>query len=142
MNELDAFRSEVNVNLAYGALADYDLPVTGDDGGFPVVVALESERLSSLLGRLRAVGGYANLFVRGKASGQVRIRLVSVVSTSCSIGEPDDLMVGPDAPGPEATVGMFVDYLELRPNGVAISAVVGHEAYARDPQTVEFAGAV
>lgn len=58
--------SEVNVNLAHGDLADYDLPVTGDDGGFPVVVALESERLSTLSGRLRAVGGYANVFVRGR----------------------------------------------------------------------------
>jgi len=142
MNELDAFRSEVNVNLAYGALADYDLPVTADDGGFPVVVALEHERLSTLLGRLRAVGGNADLFVRGEASGRVRVRLVSVVSTSCAIGDPDDVMVGPDAPGPDATVGMFVDYLELRPNGVAISAVVGHWSYARDPQTVEFAGAM
>lgn len=49
---------------------------------------------------------------------------------------------GRQGPGPDATVGMFVDYLELRPNGVAISAVIGRHAYARDPQTVEFAGAV
>lgn len=141
MDELDAFRSEVNVNLAYGALADFLLPVTGDDGSFPVVVALENERVSTMLGRIRAVGGFANLFVRGQVGNEVRVRFVSVVNDTCAIRDPDDRMVGSDAPGPDATVGMFVDYLETQPNGIALSAVVGHPACARDPRVVEFADA-
>lgn len=141
MDELDAFRSEVNINLAYGALADFMLPVTSDDGGFPVVVALEPERMSALLGRIRAVGGYANVFVRGEADGEVVVRMVSVVGDACAIPTPDALMLGTEAPGPGATVGMFVDYLETQPNGVALSAVVGHPARARNPQIVEFADA-
>ena len=141
MDDVDAFRSEVNLNLAYGALADFMLPVTSDDGGLPVVVALESERMSTLLGRIRAVGGYANLFVRGEVADRVRIRLVSVVSDACAIPDSDDVMAGSETPGPGANVGMFVDYLETQPNGVALSAAVGHPACARDPCVVEFADA-
>ena len=115
---LDDFRSEVNFNLACGALVDLELPVTGDDGGCPVVVALEDERLSTLLGRIRAVGGFANLFVRGPD----RVRMVSVIGDSCAIAAPDDVMTGTDAPGPSATVGMFIDHVERNPNGVMISA--------------------
>ena len=120
----------MNQNLAYGALADLNLPVTSDDGGYPVAVALEDERLSVLLGRLRAVGGFANLFVRGDK----RVRGVSVVDTECAIGDPDDDMTGDDSPGPDVTVGMFLDYLERRPNGVILSAAVGHPARARRPR--------
>ncbi len=98
----------MNWNLACGSLADLDLPVTGDDGGYPVVVALDSEPLHVLLGRLRAVGGFANLFVW--AAGEVR--LVSVIDNRCAIPEPDDDMSPPpERPGANATVGMFLDYL-------------------------------
>lgn len=130
---LDAFRLEVNLDLACGALADFDLPVTGDDGGRPVIVALEDERLSMLLGRIRAVGGFANLFVRGPQ----RVRMVSVIGDACAIPTPDDVMIGTEAPGPTAAVGTFVDYLEKNPSGVTLSAAVGHSACARDPQTVK-----
>ncbi|SKU56834.1 Uncharacterised protein [Mycobacteroides abscessus subsp. massiliense] len=133
MEELDAFRREVNLNIAFGALADIDLPVTSDDGGFPVVVALGGERLSVVLGRLRAVGGYANLIVRG--DGQVR--MASVIGPECAIGEPDDTMVGDQAPGANATIGMFLDYVQRNPNGVTISAALGHPACARDARSVE-----
>jgi len=132
---LDAFRREVNVNLACGALVDFDLPVTSDHGGHPVVVALEEERVSALLGRIRAVGGFANLFVRGSK----QVRMVSVIGDSCAIATPDDVMTGDDVPGPTATVGMFIDYVERNPNGVAISAAVGHPSCARDSRVVEFA---
>ncbi|MCA4754840.1 MULTISPECIES: hypothetical protein [Mycolicibacterium] len=133
--ELDEFRREVNMDLACGSLADQELPVTSDDGGHPVVVALESEQLSILLGRIRAVGGFANLFVRGPR----RVRLVSVIGDACAIPTPDDVMTGADAPGPGATVGMFIDYVERNPSGVAISAAVGHPSCARDARPVELA---
>jgi hypothetical protein len=134
-SRLDAFRREVNWNLACGVLADFDLPVTGDDGGFPVVVALEDERLSVVLGRLRAVGGFANLFVKGDG----KVRMASVIRAACAIGTPDDVLTGDDSPGATATVGIFLDYVERNPNGVTVSAAVGHPACARDARTVEFA---
>ncbi|MDY6810171.1 MAG: hypothetical protein SW127_14300 [Actinomycetota bacterium] len=132
---LDKFRNEVNWNLAWGALADEALAVTSDEGGCPVVVALEEETMSLVFERLRAVGGAANLFVRG--DGQVRI--VSVIDESCAIATPDDDMSAErERPAADATVGMFLDYLTTRPNGVAISAALGHPARARDPHPVEF----
>jgi len=133
---LDIFRREVNRDLAYGALADMDLPVTSDDGGCPVVVALDHERLSVVLGRLRAVGGFANLFVRGEDC----VRLASVIGAECAIPDPDDNMTGDDGPGADATVGMFLDYVARRPNGVMLSEAIGRPACARDAHTVEFAG--
>jgi hypothetical protein len=132
-SKLDIFRREVNRNLAFGALADVELPVTSDDGGCPVVVALEEERLSVVLGRLRAVGGFANLFVRG----QGRVRMASVIGESCAIAVPDDEMIGDESPGPDATVGMFLDYVARRPNGVMLSAAVGQPACARDARIVD-----
>lgn len=49
------------------------------------------------------------------------------------MSEPDE------APGIDATVGMFVDWLEHCPNGVKLSAAaVGQQdAYARDAQDIE-----
>ncbi|MBF6350345.1 hypothetical protein IU448_15160 [Nocardia flavorosea] len=64
-SQLDEFRREVNLALAVGAFGDLELPATSDDGGHPVVVALEDESLSVVLDRLGAVGGRATLFVRG-----------------------------------------------------------------------------
>lgn len=136
-SQLDEFRREVNYNLAVGALADFDLPVTSDDGGCPVVVAFEDESLSTVLGRLRAVGGYANLFVRCDE----HVRLVSVIDDGAALMEASDDMTGDEGPGPDATVGMFVDWVERCPHGVKISGAVGHPAYARDAQNVELASA-
>lgn len=133
-SQLDAFRREVNFNLAIGALADVDLPVTGDDGGCPVVVALEEEALSTVLGRLRAVGGYANLFVRGTEG----VRMASVIENVSAIADASDDMTPPgEEPGANATVGIFLDWVERCPNGVKISEAVGHPAYARDARNVD-----
>jgi hypothetical protein len=132
--QLDAFRREVNINLAIGALADYELPVTSDDGGCPVVVALEDEALSTVLGRLRAVGGYANLFVRGPSG----VRMASVIKeASALIGASDDMTPDGERPDPQATVGMFLDWVERCPHGVKISEAVGQPAWARDAKPVE-----
>ncbi|CPZ82713.1 Uncharacterised protein [Mycobacteroides abscessus] len=87
---LDVLRRKIDWNLACGALADADLLVTSDDGGFPVVVALEEEPLSILLGRLRAVGGYANLFVEG-VNGSVR--RVSAIGEVSSLRHADDRLL-------------------------------------------------
>lgn len=137
LSNLDAFRVEVDWNLACGVLADHELRVTSDGGDHVVVVALAEEPLSILLGRLRAVGGYANLFVKG-AHG---VRMVSVIKDDCAIGDPDDDLTPPaERPGATATVGMFLDYLDHRPNGVRLSMVnPAQPAVARDSREVEFA---
>ncbi len=49
--------------------------------------------------------------------------MASVIGAECAIGQPDDDMSGDEAPGADATVGMFLDYLERRPNGVILSAL-------------------
>lgn len=135
---LDKFRNEVNWNLACGSVVEKALAVTSNDGGCPVVVALEEETMSSVFGRLRAVGGAANLFVQGDG----RVRIVSVIDESCAIATPDDDMTAEgERPAVDATVGMFVDYIATQPHGVAISAALGHPARARDPQPVKFASA-
>ncbi|TLF75798.1 hypothetical protein [Nocardia cyriacigeorgica] len=131
---LDAFRREVNFNLAMGALADYELPVTGVDGSCPVVVALEDEALSTLLGRIRAVGGYANLFVRGDGT----VRMASVIDESCALVDAsDDMTPYGERPDPNATVGMFLDWVQKCPHGVKISNAVGQPAWARDAKPVQ-----
>ncbi|OBG83293.1 hypothetical protein A5699_04660 [Mycobacterium sp. E802] len=137
-SRLDAFRREVNWQLACGALAEVDLEVTNDDGEFPVIVALSEERWSTVLGRIRAVGGYANLFVEAEGG---KVWAASVIGTACAIGEPepDDILTGDDAPGADATVGMFLEYVVRRPHGVQVSAAMGHPACARDARTVDFA---
>ena len=134
---LDAFRAEVDWNLACGALADQELRVTSEDGDHVVVVALAKEPLSILLGRLRGVGGYANLFVKSPQG----VRMVSVIKDVCAIGDPDDDMAPPaEGPGATATVGMFLDYLDHCPNGVRLSMVnPAQPAVARDSHEVEFA---
>jgi hypothetical protein len=71
--------------------------------------------------------------------GDGRVRAASVIGETCAIPTPDDKLTGDDAPGADATVGMFLDYVESQPNGVAVSAAVGHPACARDARTVEFA---
>jgi hypothetical protein len=106
--------------------------VTGIDGGHPVVVALADEFLSTLLGRLRAVGGFATLFVEDGSA----IRVVSVIDARSAIREPQEKVSVPlDT---SATVGMFLDYVEMHPDGVALS-VLG-SALAKDARRVEVAG--
>lgn len=130
---LDRLRLEVNLNLAYGAVSDLPL-VTNDDGDSPVVVALDSEPLSTMLGRIRAVGGCGIVFSRG-ASGSVR--MLSVIQGECALHSPADSVT----PGAGATVGMFLDYVELHPDGVAIPAAFDHPAMARDAREVELTSA-
>lgn len=137
MDDLDGFRCEVNHNIALGVV---DLPVVDDQGTTPVVVALEEELLSTVLGRLRSVGGYANLFVRSPGG---RVDFVSVIDSASAIAVADDDLTGQgDAPGSDATIGIFLQYLQTQPNGVKLSAdAVGHAATVKDPHPVEFQAA-
>lgn len=125
---LKQFRHELDISLKHGALTDFKLPVTSNDGTAPIVVALASERVSALTERIQSAGGYANVFVKDGP----RVRFVSVIEEACAIGDSDDSMVGDEAPSATSTIGMLLDYVEGKPNGVTISAVLGHPACARD----------
>ena len=131
--QLEQFRREVDVNLERGALVDFKFPVTGDDGSFPIVVAFADEPVSALTERIQAIGGYANVFVKDGGG----VRFVSVIEEVCAIADPDDRMVGDDAPGATSTIGMLLAYVERHPNGVTISAALGHPACACDARQVE-----
>lgn len=130
-SQLEQFRRKVEVNLERGAI---DLPITGDDGSCPIVVAFADEPVSALTERILAIGGYANVFVKDNSRG---VRFVSVIEEACAIPDPDERMVGDEAPGATSTIGMLLDYVERHPNGVTISAALGHPACARDARRVE-----
>jgi hypothetical protein len=131
--KLVQFRREVDVNRESGALVDFEFPVTGDDGSFPIVVAFADEPVSALTERIQAIGGYANVFVKDGRS----VHFVSVIEEVCAIADPDDRMVGDEAPGATSTIGMLLAYVARHPNGVAISATLGRPACARDARQVE-----
>jgi hypothetical protein len=131
--QLEQFRREVDVSLESGALVDFQFPVTGDDGSFPIVVAFADEPVSALTERIQVIGGYANVFVKDSRG----VHFVSVIEEVCAIADADDRMVGDEAPGATSTIGMLLAYVERHPNGVTISAALGHPACARDARQVE-----
>lgn len=136
-DRLDRFRRSVHTNLALGALADQELPVVDNEGNFPIVVALEDERLAVLMRRVSNVGGYATAFVDREASVQV----LSFIDSSCSIDADaaEDLASDDARPGATATVGMFVDYLTMKPHGVRLpSKVDDPRPFVPAPKEVAF----
>lgn len=127
---LDMLRDAVNRNLAYGPLAAVEL-VTNDHGDCPVVVALDDESLAIVLGRVRAVGGYGTVVSRGAE----RDRIVSLIQAEGSLAPSPDVLT----PGATASFGMFLDHVELHPEGVSIPAAFDAPAKARDAHEVELA---
>lgn len=113
--QLEQFRRDVDVSFERGALKEFELPVTADDGSFPIVVAFADEPLTALVARIQAAGGYANVFVK---DGRI-VQFVSVVDEVCAIGDPGDKMVGDEAPGATSTIGMFLTYVARHPHGGA-----------------------
>ncbi|MFT4135346.1 hypothetical protein [Microbacterium sp.] len=127
-DELDEFSREINLELAIGGLSSSTLPVVNDDGESPVVVALAEERLSVLLARVRNVGGYANVFVR-LPGGHSRTAIIDVAGAI----DPDaaeDFASAEGRPSAAANVGMFLDYLRTRPNGVRIPSRLNDDEVA------------
>lgn len=113
--ELAEFRRTVNRMLATGTV---ELPVIDANGSHLVVFALADDPLFTLLAQLRNAGGYANVFVKCGDG----IRRISVVDSLSAIPVPDDDMAA-EPPGALASVGMFLDYLALHPNGVVLPVV-------------------
>jgi hypothetical protein len=118
--ELDDFRREINLELAIGDIANADLSVVNDEGDAPVVVALAEERLSVLLARVRAAGGYANVFVR-LAKGHSTIAFIDVAG-ALDPAAAEDFASAEGRPSGRANVGLFLEYLATRPQGVRIPA--------------------
>ena len=116
-DELDHLRLEASLNLAYGAVADAEL-VTNDDGDCPIVVALDWEPLSIMLGRVRAVGGYGTIFSRNAAGA---VRMLSVIQGNCALTPVGDALT----PGAGATVGGFWRFMGLIFAGIYHTGV-GH----------------
>lgn len=140
MSELDAFRNSINFHLALGDLAEEELPVVDANGRHPVVAALEGERLAVVLRRIENVGGYANVFVRKDDA----VALLAFIDSSCAIdsASAEDLSSDGSRPGPDATVGMFLDYLALKPNGVRLPARLDVDRqFIPAPKEVHFASA-
>lgn len=131
--ELEQFRRDVGVYLDRAALTD-ELPVTGDDGSFPIVVAFADEPVSTLFSRIQAAGDYANVFVKDGRD----VHSISFVLEACAIGDPDERMVGDEAPSGNSTVGLLLAYVARHPNGVTVSVALGHSACARNARQVEF----
>lgn len=126
------------------ALVDGSLPeprVVDENGEFPLVFALESERLAVLLKRVRNHNGFANIFVLRDNDS---VALISAVPTSDALREhlADD-MTGAEQPSAQSSVGVFLDYLIAHGEGVLIpSAIVRKDSeqtgarFALKPETV------
>lgn len=132
-DELDDFRREIALELAIGDIATSDLAVVNDDGDAPVVVALDDERLGVLLARVRGAGGYANVFVRVGHS-YARIAFIDV-NGAIDPNSAEDFASASDRPSGNASVGMFLEYLRSRPNGLRIPARLSDDevAIVREP---------
>lgn len=134
---LDEFRAALNLSLAVGELSDFELLVTDVSGDKPVVVALANERLEVLLGRLRSVGGFANVFVldREQPGGPVSyvpaLPIESVIDTSWV-----ETLSSDEKPSPHASIGMFLEFLKLNPAGVSVPVGLADKPVMREGATV------
>lgn len=110
---LDTFRRSV---LKAVGMSGIDLPVVNDQGQRQIVVALEDEPFNLLTERLKAAGGYANVFIltpKGTVNVTVIKQECSLMPRSC---EHISMPIGTDS-----SVGMFLEYLEHHPEGVAVT---------------------
>ena len=119
---LDAFRESILLNLGAGALENETLPVVDVQGKCPIVAALADERLAVLMRRVEAVGGFAYVFILDEEDGAVHMVPFIDRASALLADSAEDLTSDADRPGPDATAGMFLSYLELKPNGVLLPA--------------------
>lgn len=112
--ELANFRIEVNQNLARGEF-DHMLVVKDEHGEYPVVTALGNEPLSLLLERVSALGGRANIFVKG--SEGVSFILADYPEDGV---QPLDLSDGAQWASGESAIDIFLQYLRTQKNGIAM----------------------
>lgn len=132
LEELTQLAIRVNSMLIDGALPE--LPVVDEEGEYPLVFALEHERLAVLLRRVQNHKGFANIFV---LRADDRIVPLSAVLASDALGEHlADNMTGAEQPSIQSSVGSFVDYLVAHGNGVMLpSRLVSNDT---DDRTAQF----
>lgn len=112
--ELSSFETNLDIAIAAG-MFDQSITVQDRHGAYPIVAALADEQLYYLNERIRACGGYANVFVLDHD----KISVIHSVKTDGVPSEADDfteLRTG------ESSVGMFMAYLKSHPEGVCIPA--------------------
>ncbi|GAA2865762.1 hypothetical protein [Microbacterium arabinogalactanolyticum] len=134
LTDLDKFRIELMLNLS---TSDISLNVVGVDGRRPVIAALETELLATLMHRVHAVGGYANIFVSGKS----RVRQVSAVrGESALFSDVAEDMIS-EAPSGVVHVGTFLDYVATQEHGVMVPAILRDDRPSKlqDAREVTFA---
>jgi hypothetical protein len=96
-----------------------NLPVALPDGTRPIVVALDDERLSSVVRRIKDSGGSANLFV------ELAHDQVVLLSVSDSAPDTEHAEVFSDEPMHEnVTIGMLATYVSTAPEGVQVTVKV------------------
>lgn len=110
--ELANFNIEVNANIAAGNV-DGVLTVTNENGEYPIVAALGCEPLSLLVERISALGGNANVFVKGKDG----ISFI-IAERYTGKGHPVDLSDTDEWGSGMSDIDMFLDYLRLQCDGV------------------------
>lgn len=135
-HELLRFTNEVMFNVALDDL----VTVTNDEGVLSVVACLDTEPLSVLLDRVAASGGYATVFSQSRLAddGSYTVRRAEFIDSRCALEQGAEQMLDEDAPNADATVGLFLDYLETQPCGVVIPARLGMRVEAAtSPHAVE-----
>lgn len=110
--ELANFNIEVNANIAAGNVDDV-LAVTDENGEYPVVTALGCEPLSLLVERVSAIGGRANVFVKGRD----RVSFIAADRYEGN-GNPVDLSDTDEWESGSSDIDMFLDYLRMQHDGV------------------------
>lgn len=110
------------------------LPAVNDLGRQFIVTALGEEPVSALFARVRAAGGYANVFIstRGSVVLLPFIRKEGAFET----GEEADLSMPVNA---DSTVDMFLDYCEVHPEGIVLKLAGPQHlpAVAAHPESLE-----
>lgn len=130
--ELTSF--EINLDIAIAAgMFDQSITVQNQHGAYPIVAALADEQLYYLNERIRACGGYANVFVLDHDK-------ISVIHSMKTDSVPSDAEDFTELRNGGSSVGMFLAYLKRHPEGVCIPAKLEMGVDARmsiGNQTVE-----
>ena len=110
--ELANFNIEVNANIAAGNVDDV-LAVTDENGEYPIVTALGREPVSLLVERVSAIGGRANVFVKGMD----RVSFITADRYGGK-GNPADLSDIDEWESGSSDIDMFLNYLRTQRDGV------------------------
>lgn len=105
---------------------DRSITVRDTHGDYPIVMVLAKEPLYYLTERVKACDGFANVFVLDDD----RVLVIHVFRTTQVSPDCEDFT---DLDNGDSTIGAFIEYLRLRPNGVCIRSTLhrGEESRLR-----------